>query len=176
MLINFWGHYNNLECFIDANSCIWRGWAMRSCCTAPWTIHLTARDRTWWRRIWEKECVYIYIQLGRFAVQQKLTEHCKSIIIKNKKIKSFKKSKKQNHKKRCIFFCCPEGETQWLKFLHGYKFFFPFSVNCGKRILRHMKKLILWRRFQAWLCYLLIAPLLKYNLIFKIWQFLNSKL
>ena len=38
-------------------------------------------------RIWEKEwivmcvCIYTYIWLGHFAVQQKLTEHCKSTII-----------------------------------------------------------------------------------------------
>ena len=43
--------------------------------------------------MWEKECVYIYAcmcvraQLGHFAVQQKLTEHCKPTIVKIKKNK-----------------------------------------------------------------------------------------
>ena len=30
---------------------------------------------------WEKECIYIYVWLGHDAVQQKLTEHCKSTIL-----------------------------------------------------------------------------------------------
>ena len=37
-------------------------------------------------RIWEKKR-YIYVYLGYFAVQQKLTEHCKSTIMKNLKNK-----------------------------------------------------------------------------------------
>lgn len=36
--------------------------------------------------MWEKECVNIYIWLGHFTVQQKSTEHCKSIIIEKIKI------------------------------------------------------------------------------------------
>ena len=36
-------------------------------------------DRTWWKIIWEKECVYMYGQVT--AVQQKLKEHCKSTIL-----------------------------------------------------------------------------------------------
>ena len=31
--------------------------------------------------------IYIYVQLGHFAVQQKMKEHCKSTIIKLKKKK-----------------------------------------------------------------------------------------
>ena len=51
-------------------------------------------DWTWWKIIWKKECVYIYVcvcvcvSLGHFAIQQKLTEHCKSTIIKIKNNKN----------------------------------------------------------------------------------------
>ena len=36
-------------------------------------------------------CVYIYTQLAHFAIQQELTEHCKSIIIKIFEKKQFLK-------------------------------------------------------------------------------------
>ena len=39
-----------------------------------------------------KECVYIYIT--DFAVQQKLTQHCKSTILQQKNIKTEKKEKR----------------------------------------------------------------------------------
>ena len=67
---------------LDENSCIWSGRAMRSCCIAQGTINLITYDGTWQRIMWEKECIYIW--LGHFAVQQKLADHCKSIIIKRK--------------------------------------------------------------------------------------------
>ena len=50
----------------------------------------TACDGTGWKILREKECVcvcvctYIYTWLGHFAVQQKLTEHCKSTIMGEK--------------------------------------------------------------------------------------------
>ena len=31
---------------LDENSCIWSGWAMRSCCIAQGTIYLISRDGT----------------------------------------------------------------------------------------------------------------------------------
>ena len=36
-----------------------------------------ACDRTWWKIMWENECMYVW--WGHFAVQQKLTKHCLSI-------------------------------------------------------------------------------------------------
>ena len=68
-------------------------------------------DRTWWKIVQEKECVYvciytalshiyvhtliyihthiyIYEWLGHFAVQQKLAQHCKSAVLKKKKKKA----------------------------------------------------------------------------------------
>ena len=44
--------------------------------------YLVTCDRTWWRIMWEKECIYIWVWLDHFAVKQKLTEHCKSTIFK----------------------------------------------------------------------------------------------
>ena len=44
-------------------------------------------DGMWWRRMWEKEC--IYVELGHFAGQWKLTEHCKSTIINLEKTTRF---------------------------------------------------------------------------------------
>ena len=38
----------------------------------------------------ERKRMYIYVSLGHFAVQQKLTEHCKSTTIKKEKIKKQK--------------------------------------------------------------------------------------
>ena len=67
---------------VDANCGIWRGEAMRFCCIAQGTC-----DGTWWRITWKKECIYIL--LGHFAVQQNLTQHCKSMIIKIKKKNPF---------------------------------------------------------------------------------------
>jgi len=37
--------------------------------------------RTWWKIVWEKECIY----LGHYAVQQKWTQLCKSTILQLKK-------------------------------------------------------------------------------------------
>ena len=59
---------------VDENSCILSGQAMRSCCIAQGTICLITCNGTWWRVMWEKMCMYIW--LGHFAVQQKLTEQC----------------------------------------------------------------------------------------------------
>ena len=62
-------------------------------------LYLVTCDGTWWRIMWEKKicvcvcvcmcvcvsvCVCVCIWLGQFAVQQKLTEHCKSTIVKKK--------------------------------------------------------------------------------------------
>ena len=44
----------------DENSCIWSGWAMRSCCISQGTIYPITCDGTWWRIMWEKECIYMY--------------------------------------------------------------------------------------------------------------------
>ena len=43
----------------------------------------------WWRIMWKK--VYINVWLGHFAIQRKLTEHCKStiIIFLNKNLKKY---------------------------------------------------------------------------------------
>ena len=39
-----------------------------------------------WKGYYKRECIYIYIKLNHFAVQQKLTRHCKSTIFQlNKK-------------------------------------------------------------------------------------------
>ena len=51
---------------IDANYCIWSGWAMRSCCIAQGTLSSTD-DGTWWRMMWEKK-IYVYVWVGYFAV------------------------------------------------------------------------------------------------------------
>ena len=72
---------------IDANYCFWSGWAMRACCIAEGTLS----NHLWWNMMEDnvRRKMYIYVWLGRFAVQQKLTEHCKPIIML--KIKIIKK-------------------------------------------------------------------------------------
>ena len=50
--------------------------------------------------MWEKECVCVYIWLGHFAIQQKLTEHCKSTMIE--KIKILVKKSSVNRRKDVI--------------------------------------------------------------------------
>ena len=70
----------------NPNYSFWNGWAMRSFCVAQGTIS----NHLWWNMMEDKVrkridmCVY----LGNFAIQQKLTEHCKSTITK----KNFKKT------------------------------------------------------------------------------------
>ena len=48
-------------------------------------LYLVTYDGTWWRIMWEQKCIHVW--LGHFAVQQKLTEHCKSTIIEKKILK-----------------------------------------------------------------------------------------
>ena len=55
-------------------------------------LYPITRDRTCWKTVWEKECVWP----GHYAVQQKLTWHCKSTLIKNLK------KKRQLHEKKKI--------------------------------------------------------------------------
>ena len=43
----------------------------------------------------------VYVRLGHFAVLQKLTEHCKSTIIKKRE----EKKKKQKKERRSMHFC-----------------------------------------------------------------------
>ena len=38
----------------------------------------------------KKEWMYVYVQLTDFAIQQKITQHCKSNIFQKKIIKNFK--------------------------------------------------------------------------------------
>ena len=56
---------------------------MRSCCIAQGTISIC-----------------MYVRLGHFAVQQKLTEHCKSTIVLKKKIHRFNVTRAQKMKGR----------------------------------------------------------------------------
>ena len=62
---------------------------MRSCCIAQGTIC----NHLWWNmmkdNVRKRMCIYVW--LGHFVVQKKLTEHCKSTIIE--KIKILKKCK-----------------------------------------------------------------------------------
>ena len=53
---------------------------MKSCSTAQGT----RSHHLWYNVIKDnaRKRMYTYVQLGHFAVQQKLTEHCKSAIIK----------------------------------------------------------------------------------------------
>ena len=53
----------------------------RELCLVSWV-------RTWRKIMWETGCIYIYvfIGLGHFAVQKKLTPHCKSTVMKKIKI------------------------------------------------------------------------------------------
>ena len=69
---------------IDANYHIGNGKALRSCCIAQGTVssHLW---RNMMRIMWEKNK---YIWLDHFAVQQKLTKHCKSTTMEKIKIKN----------------------------------------------------------------------------------------
>ena len=56
---------------------------MRSCCIAQGTMS----NHLQWNMMEDnvKKRMYVNIWLGHFAVQQKLTEHCESTIIKFKK-------------------------------------------------------------------------------------------
>ena len=47
-------------------------------------------DKTWWKTVWEKECVYIkyiYLWLGHYTVQQKLTNTVNQLFSNKTKIK-----------------------------------------------------------------------------------------
>ena len=71
---------------VDANCCFCSGWAMGSCCIAQGTISSPITcDGTGWRIMWEKECIYMYNWVN-LLYTQKLTEQCKSTIIKKNKI------------------------------------------------------------------------------------------
>ena len=63
---------------------------MRSCCIAQGTMS----NHLWWNKIKDnrRKSVCIDIWLGYFAVQQKLTEQCKSTIIKQMFLKIYKTS------------------------------------------------------------------------------------
>ena len=63
---------------------------MGSCCIAQGTMtsHLYG---TWWRIMWEKECIYVWDWVT-LLYSRKLTEHCKLTIIE--KIKIIRKRKK----------------------------------------------------------------------------------
>ena len=56
---------------------------MRSCCRAQGPISSHLR----WNMMEDsvRKRMYIFVQLGCYAVQQKLTEHCKSTLVKNLK-------------------------------------------------------------------------------------------
>ena len=62
-----------------------RPWPL-SCYIAQGTIS----SHLWWKMMWDnmrkRMYVYIYVWLGHFAIQQKLTEYCKSTIIERIKI------------------------------------------------------------------------------------------
>ena len=45
----------------------------------PKELYPISWGRTWWKLVWENECIYVW--LGHYAVQKKLTQHCKSTII-----------------------------------------------------------------------------------------------
>ena len=46
-------------------------------------IYPISWDRSWWKIIQERKCIYTYIhiKLCPFSVQQKLAQHCKSTIL-----------------------------------------------------------------------------------------------
>ena len=55
-----------------------------------WELYLVTCDGTWWTIMWETENIYVWP--GPFAVQYKLTEHCKWRIkekIKNRKERKY---------------------------------------------------------------------------------------
>ena len=75
---------------------------MTSCCTAEGTTssHLWCNmmEDNVIKRIYIYICMYVW--LGHFAVQQKLTGHCKSTIIEKK---SFKKNTPVIYAYLCVF-------------------------------------------------------------------------
>ena len=93
--VNYWilrcSRKNWCSCLWNERSILW-GEEMQTLALRvdkPWGPAVQHRelypitwDGTWWRRMWEKR-MYIYVWLGHFAVQQKLTEHCKSAVVKN---------------------------------------------------------------------------------------------
>ena len=56
---------------------------MRTCCIAQGTLlsALNAQSFPKWEGNPKKEGIYVYVWLMHFAVQQKLMQHCKSIIL-----------------------------------------------------------------------------------------------
>ena len=55
--------------------------------------YLVTYDGSWWRIIWEKECIYV-CNWVTLLYSRKLTEHCKPAIMEN--IKIIKKKKKKD--------------------------------------------------------------------------------
>ena len=66
---------------------------MRSCCTAQGTMS----SYLWWNMMEDnvRKRMDIYVWLGHYAVQQTLTEQCKSTI--TEKHKNLKKERKREH-------------------------------------------------------------------------------
>ena len=56
---------------VDANYYMYKQWAPT---VQHRGLYLVSWDRPWWKIIWERECIYVW--LDHYAVQQKLTQHC----------------------------------------------------------------------------------------------------
>ena len=85
----------------------------------------------WWPR-WvgsgmegrsQREGIYVYIQLSRFIVQQKLTQHCKAITLQLKKKKTLNLSTKIREIKVCNHakFQSHVTITSFLNWRYGFK-------------------------------------------------------
>lgn len=72
--------------FGDTNGYIWNGQAVGSYCTAQETVQSHLGQNMMEDSITKKNvCVCVCVGLGHMAVQQKLKEHCISIIIEKLK-------------------------------------------------------------------------------------------